>query len=81
MTVQFVHGVVVVTYPGGAMMTMITTGALVYRPERVQFYCVAASGPRLAAVADLPHVASVVASFDTKGVNRLLPRWPDRRRP
>jgi len=62
-------------------MTMITTGALMYRPERVQFYCVAASGPRLAAVADLPHVASVVASFDTKGVNRLLPRWPDRRRP
>jgi DNA segregation ATPase FtsK/SpoIIIE-like protein len=80
-TVQFVHGVVVATDPGGTMMTMITTGALVYRPERVQFYCVAASGPRLAAVADLPHVASVVASFDTKGVNRLLPRWPDRRRP
>ena len=26
---QFVHGVVVVTYPGGTMMTMITTGALV----------------------------------------------------
>jgi len=63
-----------VTYPGGAMMTMITTGALVYRPERVQFYCVAASGPRLAAVADPPHVASVVASFHTEGVNRLLPR-------
>lgn len=55
-----------------AVMTMITTGALMYRPERVQFYCVAASGPQLAAVADLPHVASVVSSFDTEGVNRLL---------
>ena len=33
-----------------ALMTMITTGALMYRPERVQFYCVAASGPQLAAV-------------------------------
>jgi S-DNA-T family DNA segregation ATPase FtsK/SpoIIIE len=55
-----------------ALMTMITTGALMYRPERVQFYCVAASGPQLAAVAELPHVASVVASFDTEGVNRLM---------
>ncbi|PXX01564.1 type VII secretion protein EccCa [Mycolicibacterium moriokaense] len=55
-----------------ALMTMITTGALMYRPERVQFYCVAASGPQLAAVGDLPHVASVVSSFDTEGVNRLL---------
>ena len=55
-----------------ALMTMITTGALMYRPERVQFYCIAASGPQLAAVADLPHVASVVSSFDTEGVNRLL---------
>ena len=43
-----------------------------YRPERVQFYCVAASGPQLAAVADLPHVAAVVSHFDTEGVNRLL---------
>jgi S-DNA-T family DNA segregation ATPase FtsK/SpoIIIE len=55
-----------------AVMTMITTGALMYRPERVQFYCIAASGPQLAAVSDLPHVASVVSSFDTEGVNRLL---------
>ena len=31
-----------------AVMTMVTTGALMYRPERVQFYCVAASGPQLA---------------------------------
>ncbi|BBZ15025.1 type VII secretion protein EccCa [Mycobacterium branderi] len=55
-----------------AVMTMVATGALMYRPERVQFYCVAASGPQLAAVGDLPHVATVVPVFDTEGVNRLL---------
>ena len=31
-----------------AVMTMVTAGALMYRPERVQFYCIAASGPQLA---------------------------------
>ncbi|MDT5117522.1 MAG: hypothetical protein QOE30_3261 [Mycobacterium sp.] len=55
-----------------AMQTLITTGALMYRPERVQFYVVAASGPQLAAVGDLPHVAAVVPVFDTEGVNRML---------
>lgn len=55
-----------------AMQTMIVTGALMYRPERVQFYVVAASGPQLAAVAELPHVAAVVPVFDVEGVNRLL---------
>lgn len=55
-----------------AMMTMVTAGALMYRPERVQFYCIAASGPQLAQIADLPHVAAVVSVSDTEGVNRLL---------
>jgi type VII secretion protein EccCb len=55
-----------------AMQTLVVTGSLMYRPERVQFYCVAASGPQLASVADLPHVAAVVPVFDTEGVNRLL---------
>lgn len=54
------------------VMTLITTGALMYRPERVQFYCIAASGPQLAAVADLPHVAAVAPHFDAEGVNRVL---------
>ena len=53
-------------------MAMVTAGALMYHPERVQFYCIAASGPQLAALAELPHVASVVSLFDTEGVNRLL---------
>src|SRR3546814_6083232 len=43
-----------------------------YRPERVQFYCIAASGPQLAALNDLPHVAAVAALHDTEGVTRLL---------
>ncbi len=55
-----------------AVMTMITAGALMYRPERVQFYCIAASGPQLAALNDLPHVAAVAALHDTEGVTRLL---------
>ena len=37
-----------------AVMTMVTTGSLLYRPERVQFYCIAASGPQLAQLADVP---------------------------
>ena len=54
------------------MMTMMTTGALLYRPERVQFYCIAASGPQLARLADLPHVATVVAGSDSEGVGRVV---------
>ena len=34
-------------------MTLMTSAALMYRPERVQFYCIAASGPQLAEVASL----------------------------
>ena len=55
-----------------AMLTMITTGALMYRPERLQFYCIAASGPQLAGIADLPHVAGVAQVLDREGVNRVI---------
>lgn len=55
-----------------AVMTMITSASLLYRPERVQFYCIAASGPQLARVSGLPHVAAVVAGTDTEGVNRVV---------
>jgi S-DNA-T family DNA segregation ATPase FtsK/SpoIIIE len=55
-----------------AVMTMVAAGALLYRPERVQFYCIAASGPQLARLADLPHVATVVAGTDSEGVARLI---------
>ena len=55
-----------------AVMTMVTAAALLYRPERVQFYCIAASGPQLARVGGLPHVATVVANSDAEGVRRVI---------
>lgn len=55
-----------------AVMTAITTSALLYRPERVQFYCIAASGPQLARLGDLPHVAEVAAASDSEGVGRVV---------
>ncbi len=55
-----------------ALMTMMTTAALMYRPERVQFYCVAASGPSLSAVAGLPHVAGLAPALDREGVGRII---------
>ena len=50
-----------------AVMTMVTTGSLMYRPDRVQFYCIAASGPQLAAMASLPHVAAVAPVAGPRG--------------
>ncbi|MDQ2636958.1 MAG: type VII secretion protein EccCa [Actinomycetota bacterium] len=55
-----------------AVMTAITTSALLYRPERVQFYCIAASGPQLQRLGDLPHVAVVAAGSDAEGVGRVV---------
>jgi type VII secretion protein EccCa/type VII secretion protein EccCb len=55
-----------------AVMTMVSAAALLYRPDRVQFYCIAASGPQLARLADLPHVATVVAGTDGEGAARLV---------
>ncbi len=55
-----------------ALMTLVVSGALMYRPERVQFYCIAASGPQLQALSSIPHVAAVVPLLDTEGVARLL---------
>ncbi len=54
------------------LMTMMTTAALMYRPERVQFYCVAASGPSLSAVSGLPHVAGMAPALDREGVGRVI---------
>ena len=54
------------------LATMMTTAALMYRPERVQFYCVAAGGPSLAAVAGLPHVAGLAPAVDREGVGRII---------
>lgn len=77
---QRVHGVdaemdnvmVVATAQRGkstTLMTLMTTAALMYSPERVTFFCVGAS---LYPVEDLPHVAGVVSLTDTEGVSRTL---------
>jgi type VII secretion protein EccCb len=54
------------------LLTMMTTAALMYRPERVQFYCVAAGGPSLSSVAGLPHVAGMAPALDREGVGRVV---------
>ena len=51
------------------LMTLIASGALMYRPERVTFFCIGAS---LHPVEDIPHVAGVVAVTDGEGVSRTL---------
>ena len=51
------------------LMTLIASAALMYRPERVTFFCAGAS---LYPVEDLPHVAGVVSLTDTEGVSRTL---------
>ena len=51
------------------LMTLMTTAALMYRPERVTFFCIGAS---LYPVEDYPHVAGVVSLTDTEGVSRTI---------
>ncbi|OBJ50860.1 type VII secretion protein EccCa [Mycobacterium sp. 1423905.2] len=51
------------------LMTLMCSAALMYRPERVTFFCIGAS---LYPIEDLPHVASVVSPTDTEGVSRTI---------
>lgn len=51
------------------LMTLMTSAALMYRPERVTFFCI---GAALYPVEDLPHVASVVSLNDSEGVSRTI---------
>jgi len=51
------------------LMTLVGSAALMYRPERVTFFCVGAS---LYPVEAIPHVAGVVSVTDTEGVSRTL---------
>ncbi|WP_343710120.1 type VII secretion protein EccCa [Mycobacterium sp.] len=53
------------------LMTLVVAAALMYRPDRVSFFCLGAS---LYPVADVPHVASVVSLFDSEGVSRTIAR-------
>jgi type VII secretion protein EccCa/type VII secretion protein EccCb len=51
------------------LMTLMTSAALMYRPERVTFFCI---GAALYPVEDLPHVAGVVSLNDGEGVSRTI---------
>ena len=51
------------------LMTLMTSAALMYRPERVTFFCI---GAALYPVEDLPHVVSVVSLNDSEGVSRTI---------
>ena len=51
------------------LMTLMTSAALMYRPERVTFFCIGAS---LYPVEDFPHVAGVVSVTDVEGVSRAI---------
>ncbi|OSC40288.1 type VII secretion protein EccCa [Mycobacterium decipiens] len=51
------------------LMTLMTSAALMYRPDRVTFFCIGAS---LYPVEELPHVASVVSQTDGEGVSRTI---------
>ncbi|GAA2424359.1 type VII secretion protein EccCa [Mycolicibacterium llatzerense] len=55
-----------------AVRTLVTTASLLYKPERVQFYAIAASGPELSRLAGLPHVAAAVNNTDAEGVARVV---------
>ena len=51
------------------LMTLITSAALMYTPQRVTFYCIGAS---LSPIAEIPHVAGVVAHADIEGASRTI---------
>jgi type VII secretion protein EccCa/type VII secretion protein EccCb len=51
------------------LMTLMTSAALMYRPERVTFFCI---GAALYPVEEFPHVAGVVSVNDTEGVSRTI---------
>nr|VTP02302.1 ESX-1 secretion system protein EccCb1 [Mycobacterium riyadhense] len=55
-----------------AITTMIAGAALMYTPERVQFYVLAFSGPDLNLVAQLPHVGGFARETDAERVKRTV---------
>jgi type VII secretion protein EccCa/type VII secretion protein EccCb len=51
------------------LMTLMASAALMYRPERVTFFCI---GAALYPIDEFPHVAGVVSLNDTEGVSRTI---------
>lgn len=55
-----------------ALRTAVLGGALMYRPDRVQFYCLAGGGSPLMSLRKVPHVQAVIGVDDTDGIARVL---------
>ncbi|TXI55757.1 type VII secretion protein EccCa [Mycolicibacterium mageritense] len=55
-----------------AMATAVLGGALLYRPEAVQFYCISGSNSPLWQLRSLPHVAGMAQDHDESGIVRVL---------
>lgn len=55
-----------------AMATAVLGGALLYRPDQVQFFCIAGSNSPLMNLRALPHVAGIAADHDEAGIVRVL---------
>ncbi|AYE99556.1 type VII secretion protein EccCb (plasmid) [Mycobacterium paragordonae] len=52
------------------LMTLITSGCLLYRPERVTFYCIGDGA--MFKLEDWPHVSGVVGRADAEGISRVI---------
>jgi type VII secretion protein EccCb len=52
------------------LMTLVTSGCLLYRPQRVTFFCVGDGA--FFKLDDWPHVAAVVSRNDTEGIGRMV---------
>jgi S-DNA-T family DNA segregation ATPase FtsK/SpoIIIE len=55
-----------------ALMTAVLGGALMYRPDYVQFYCIAGAASAMMNLRSIPHVAGIASGGDVDGVLRVL---------
>lgn len=55
-----------------ALTTAVLSGALMYRPDYVQFYCIAGAASSMMNLRSIPHVAGIADGTDTDGVLRVL---------
>ena len=55
-----------------ALTTAVLGGALMYRPDYVQFYCIAGAASAMMNLRSVPHVAGIAAGTDIDGVLRVL---------
>lgn len=55
-----------------ALTTALLSGALMYRPDYVQFYCITGAGSAMMNLRSIPHVAGIASAHDIDGVLRVL---------